>query len=103
MADSLARLASALDTELTRNIPIEYLAERSIDHRDCTNMAIDETPTWMTPIWAFLTNGALLQDKVQARQIKARATRYTIINQKLYKYSLPLFLCVTPEKGLEAL
>ncbi|KAL6293888.1 hypothetical protein ACE6H2_002030 [Prunus campanulata] len=68
-------------------------------------MAIDEAPTWMTPIWAFLTNGALPQDKVLAQQIQARAARYTTIGPKLYKqgHSLPLLLCVTPEKGLEAL
>lgn len=68
-------------------------------------MAIDETLNWMTPIWAFLTNGALLQDKVQARQIQARATRHAIIEKKLYKhgYSLPLLLCVTQEKRVKAL
>ncbi|CAL8997655.1 unnamed protein product, partial [Prunus brigantina] len=104
-ADALARLASALDANLTRSIPIEYLSERSIDRHDDTTMAVDAAPTWMTPIWDFLSHGILPQDKVQAKQIQSRATRYTVIDQKLYKrgFSLPLLLCITPDKGLEAL
>ncbi|CAL9004777.1 unnamed protein product [Prunus brigantina] len=104
-ADPLARLASALDADLTRSIPIEYLAERSIDRHDDITMAVDTTPTWMTPIWYFLRHGTLPQDQVQARQIRSRATRYTILDHKLYKrgFSLPLLLCITPDKGLEAL
>lgn len=68
-------------------------------------MAVDAAPTWMTPIWDFLINGTLPHDKVQARQIQSRATRYTILDHKLYKrgFSLPLLLCITPDKGLEAL
>ncbi|CAL8162195.1 unnamed protein product [Prunus armeniaca] len=88
-ADSLARLASAIDTTLTKDIPIEYLAQMSINLPAYTSMVIDEAPTWMAPIWAFLKP----------------ELRYTIINHKLYKrgHSLPLILCVTPEKGIEAL
>lgn len=59
----------------------------------------------MTLIRDFLTNGILPQSKVQARKIEARAIRYVIIGEKLYKrgYFLPLLLCVTLEQGLEAL
>lgn len=72
---------------------------------DYTSMVVDEAITWMMPIWAFRTSGILPQDKIQARQIQARAARYTILGQKLYKrgHSLPLLLCVTPTKGLEGL
>ncbi|CAB4299118.1 unnamed protein product [Prunus armeniaca] len=58
-ADSLARLIWALDTKLTQNIPIEYLAKKSIDMADCISMVVDEALTWMTSLWAFLTNDAL--------------------------------------------
>ncbi|CAB4268260.1 unnamed protein product [Prunus armeniaca] len=49
----------ALDTKLTQNIPIEYLAKKSIDMADCISMVVDEALTWMTSLWAFLTNDAL--------------------------------------------
>ncbi|CAL2237127.1 unnamed protein product [Prunus armeniaca] len=72
-ADSLARLASGLDTELTRNIPIEYLVEISIDWMDCTSLAVDKAATWMTPIWAFLTSGTLLSRPRPRGRWKSRA------------------------------
>ncbi|CAL2255403.1 unnamed protein product [Prunus armeniaca] len=57
--------------------------------------------TWMSPIYAFLTNGTLPTDKSQARKLRYRSARYTVINSVLYKrgYITPYLKCLTKEQG----
>ncbi|KAM2658172.1 hypothetical protein EV1_013474 [Malus domestica] len=53
--------------------------------------------SWITPIYRFLAHGTLRNDKVQAKQIRYKATRYLIINDQLYKrcFNLPYLRCLT--------
>ncbi|KAM2335051.1 hypothetical protein ACFXTH_012510 [Malus domestica] len=53
---------------------------------------------WITPIYRFLAHGTLLNDNVQAKHIRYKATRYLIINDPLYKrgFNLPYLRCLTP-------
>ncbi|XP_075649780.1 uncharacterized protein LOC142620265 [Castanea sativa] len=55
----------------------------------------------MTPIISFLQDGHLPQDPKDARKIKQRATRFTILNDRLYKrgYSLPYLKCVNEDEA----
>ena len=45
----------------------------------------------MTPIVSFLWDGHLPQDAAEARKIRKRAARFTILNDVLYKrgFSMP--------------
>ena len=71
--------------------------------------SIEEVPTftiqsvnsWMTPIVSFLQNGHLPQDADEARKIKKRAARFTILNDALYKrgFSMPYLKCVDKDKA----
>ncbi|KAM1545004.1 hypothetical protein ACFX10_045393 [Malus domestica] len=58
---------------------------------------LQQGDSWITPIYKFLTHGTLPNDKVQAKQIRYKATRYLIINDKLYKwgFNLPYIRCLT--------
>ncbi|XP_050281220.1 uncharacterized protein LOC126722115 [Quercus robur] len=55
--------------------------------------SIEEVPTftiqsansWMTPIMSFLQDGHLPQNTEEAKRIKKRAARFTILNDALYK------------------
>ena len=52
--------------------------------------------SWMTPIISFLQDGHLPQDTDEAKKIKKKAARFTILNDTLYKrgFSMPYLKCV---------
>ena len=55
----------------------------------------------MTPIASFLQDKRLPQDAEEAKKIKKRATRFTILNDTLYKrgFSLPYLKCVDEDEA----
>ncbi|CAL9025660.1 unnamed protein product, partial [Prunus brigantina] len=88
-ADALSRLASAINDKIGRKIPVEILSQPSTTTAEVCTVRYENT--WMSPIYAFLTNGTLPTDKSQARKLRYRSTRYTVINDVLYKrgYTTP--------------
>ncbi|XP_052193952.1 uncharacterized protein LOC127802277 [Diospyros lotus] len=95
-ADTLAWLATARDTEFLGAIPVEFLAAPSIE-QSAETMVID-TPqgSWMSPILEYLRGEKLLVDKLEARRLQARAVRYCIYDEVLYKrgFIAPLLRCI---------
>ena len=55
----------------------------------------------MTPIISFLQDGHFPQDVEKARKVRRRATRFTILNDTLYKrgFSMPYLKCVDEEEA----
>ena len=53
-ADTLAKLATASQGDLSRLTPIEYLAEPSINLYGEEVAPIESEPSWMDPIWDYL-------------------------------------------------
>ena len=55
----------------------------------------------MTPIMAFLQDGHLPQNTEEAKKVKRRAARFTILNDTLYKrgFSTPYLKCVDEEEA----
>ena len=55
----------------------------------------------MTPIVSFLQDGHLPQNPDEARKIKKRAARFTILNDVLYKrgFSMPYLKCVDDDEA----
>ncbi|CAL9017856.1 unnamed protein product, partial [Prunus brigantina] len=98
-ADALSRLASAINDKIGRKVPVEILSQPSTTMAEVCTVRYEKT--WMSPIYAFLTDGTLPTDKSQARKIRYRAARYTIINDVLYKrgYTTPYLKCLTKEQG----
>ena len=54
----------------------------------------------MTPIISFLQDGHLPQDIEEAKKVRSRAVRFTILNDTLYKrdFSIPYLKCVDNEE-----
>ena len=77
-ADALAKLASAKDAETLNIVPVEYLAEPSIDKQEA--MPITIADTWMTPIIAYLEQGTLPDGRNEARKVMRQAARYTMVD-----------------------
>ena len=61
-ADALAKLATASQEDLSSTTPVEYLAEPSIDLCDVQVTQIRSDPSWMDPIWDYITEGRLPDD-----------------------------------------
>ena len=55
----------------------------------------------MTPIISFLQDGHLPQDVEEAKKVRKRAARFTILNDTLYKrgFSMPYLKCVNEEES----
>ncbi|KAK0589445.1 hypothetical protein LWI29_014410 [Acer saccharum] len=60
-----------------------------------------ERNSWITPIKEYLVNDVLPSDPLEAKWLKYRATRYSVLNGELYKrgYSRALQRCVGPEEA----
>ena len=55
----------------------------------------------MTPILDYLLNSTLSEDKYESRKLKIKAARFTIYNNRLYKWSFsgPLLICLSPKEA----
>uniref|UniRef100_A0A2N9HPS3 RNase H type-1 domain-containing protein n=1 Tax=Fagus sylvatica TaxID=28930 RepID=A0A2N9HPS3_FAGSY len=99
-ADILAKLATALESDLHRSVTVEVLSAPStlidtVDRVCGTNME----PSWMDPLIAYLRDNCLPQDPKAANVIKRKAPRYWLSKEgNLYKrsFSGPYLLCVHP-------
>ncbi|KAK1586417.1 hypothetical protein Q3G72_002350 [Acer saccharum] len=100
-ADALAKLASATINIWPRTIPMIHLLQPSIIKQMEVGAVFDETDSWITPIKEYLVNDVLPSDPLEAKRLKYRATRYSVLNGELYKrgYSRALQRCVGPEEA----
>ncbi|KAM2067285.1 hypothetical protein ACFX1T_043635 [Malus domestica] len=88
-----------MEDKIRRKIQVELLAAPSIMAAEVCNL--QQGDSWITLIYKFLAHGTLPNDKVQAKQIRYKATRYLIINDQLYKrgFNLPYLRCLTPAEA----
>ena len=64
---------------------------------EISTLAIQSTGNWMTPIISFLQDGHLPQDVKEAKKVRKRVTKFTILNNTLYKRGY--LKCVDEEKA----
>ena len=95
-ADALAKLATALQEDLIRLTPVEYLSEPSIDLCDVVVAPVESEPSWMDPIWEYIIDGSLPDDPKEAAKIRARSARFTNHKGSLYKrgFFTPILKCI---------
>ena len=95
-ADALAKLAAALQEDLSRSTPVEYLAEPSIDLCDVEVAQVGSEPSWMDPIWDYIIDGRLPDDPQEAAKIRTRSARFTNHKGSLYKrgFFTPILKCI---------
>ena len=86
LADEISKLASSKEGG---QLVMEVQKHPSIE--EAPTLTIQITNNWMTPIISFLLDGHLPQDTDEARKIRKRAARFTILNDTLYKrgFSMP--------------
>ena len=95
-ADALAKLAIALQEDLNRSTPVEYLAEPSIDLCDVEVAQVRSEPSWMDPIWDYIIDGLLPDDPKEAAKIRTRSATFTNHKGSLYKrgFFTPILKCI---------
>ncbi|KAJ3688389.1 hypothetical protein LUZ61_017553 [Rhynchospora tenuis] len=103
-ADALSKLAkSGLDKE--HPITVLEIPSPSIEFPEPTVFQLHHEEEWYSPIWLYLTEGILPQDKNLARKIKRWSLEFTIIEDELCKkgYHHPWLTCVGKVKAAELL
>ena len=99
LADEISKLASSEEGRLSKNLTMEIQKHPNI--KEVPTVAIQSTNSWMTSIISFLQDRHLPQDTDEAKKIKKRAARFTILNDTLYKrgFSMPYLKCVDEDEA----
>nr|GEY68736.1 reverse transcriptase domain-containing protein [Tanacetum cinerariifolium] len=63
------------------------IKEKAIDEKEILAVVEEEGHTWMTPVYEYLKEGILPEEKKKARVVPRKAGRYAVINEVLYKKS----------------
>ncbi|XP_075633615.1 uncharacterized protein LOC142606101 [Castanea sativa] len=55
----------------------------------------------MDPILSYIRDGQLPSDSLEAKKVRVKAARFTVLNGELYKkgFSIPYLKCLTPEEA----
>ena len=98
-ADTLAKLATTSQEDLIRLMPIEHLAEPSIDLNGVEVSPVTSEPSWMDPIWDYLIEGLLPNDPEEASKLRTRSARFTVHKGSIYKWGFftPILKCIAGE------
>ncbi|KAK3027316.1 hypothetical protein RJ639_040408 [Escallonia herrerae] len=102
--NTLSRLASAEVTDIRRSVYLEFLKDCSISSRTKIGI-IDQEPSWMDTIIKFFSTSELPSEIHEARNLRVKAARYTLVEGVLYKkfFSLPYLRCLRPSESVYAL
>ena len=86
-------------TATTDTIPKEAVHETNNEAHDAFKKELEARPDWRIPIVKYIKDRELPAERWEARKIKARSSRYCIMEEKLYKRSLdePYLLGVSPK------
>ncbi|XP_076959071.1 uncharacterized protein LOC143635048 [Bidens hawaiensis] len=97
-ADALSKLASTNFEHFAKDIRIEILDRPSVPQHQVLVIQTG-VESWMTPIIAYLSSGALPEGKIAAWKIKHKALNYQMYDGVLYRRSFlgPLLRCVDTE------
>ncbi|XP_024043643.1 uncharacterized protein LOC112100085 [Citrus clementina] len=93
-------MAAIVDPKLPKSVPLEVRTSPSIDE-EAEVMRVSTGESWMDPIRAYVRDRVLPEDKRQARKLKCRAARYTLLDGVLYRrgFTLPFLRCLHDEEA----
>ncbi|XP_076929161.1 uncharacterized protein LOC143593408 [Bidens hawaiensis] len=97
-ADALSKLASTNVEHFAKDIRVKVLDRPSVSQHQVLVIQTG-VESWMTPLMAYLTLGALPKEKVATRKIRHKALNYQMQDGFLYRRSFlgPLLRCVDAE------
>jgi len=105
-SDVLSKLSSTRTNKINHSFIQDTLEKPSYGTSAIKVAMAEPAPrTWMTPIKAYIDEGKLADDPLEAKTIKRRACKHTIIEEWLFKrgFSSPLLKYLNPDEALYAL
>ncbi|KAJ9560378.1 hypothetical protein OSB04_005538 [Centaurea solstitialis] len=98
-ADALANLGSAFNEPALESVPIIHLMSPTIEEAQ----VIEENHDWSNDIWNYLKNDQLPEDKLEARKVRLKSSRYTIFDDQLYRRSTTglILRCVVNKQQID--
>ena len=83
------------------SIDLKIEVQRCPSIEEVHTFAIQSRRDWITPIISFLQDGQLPPNVEKVRNIRKRATRFTILNDTLYErgFSMPYLRCISEEEA----
>ena len=84
-ANALAKFSSQRDAQMLGAIPLKIQERASIFEVEVMQIEEEGVTTWMTPIWDYIKEGKLPEDKSEARKLKYKAARYVEYDENLYR------------------
>ena len=100
-ADILAKLATALESDMQRTVCIKILDQPSFQDQEVSVLSITSQPSWMDLILSYLKDNKLPEERKEAKIIKQKAPRFWVSKEGLlYRRSFtgPYLLCVHSDK-----
>ena len=101
-ADTLSRIASSVHPNVLEDVYLQIVKEKASQASQVALVLdVDTSPNWMTSIVLYLTEGKLLEDKLEAQRVRCQEARYSMIDGVLYRKSLsmPYLMCLTSEEA----
>ena len=98
-------LASTVDFQFRREIPVEYIPKPNIHKSDEEVLHLDTSLRWRDSIIVYLKDETLPEDKAEAQKLQHLATRCILLGDLLYKksysklHSNPYSRCLGPEEA----
>ncbi|GJY35645.1 reverse transcriptase domain-containing protein [Tanacetum coccineum] len=74
-ADALSKIASTSFADLSKQVLVAELKEKSINTVEVLAVVEEEGDTWMIPIFKYLSDGTLLAEGKKARAVKRKSWR----------------------------
>ncbi|XP_013617459.1 PREDICTED: uncharacterized protein LOC106323971 [Brassica oleracea var. oleracea] len=92
-------------TAATSATPKEAVHETSNEAHEAFKKEMGVRPDWRIPIYKYIKDGELPSERWEARKIKARSSRYCIMEERLYRRSQdePYLLGVSPKDAFTIL
>ena len=99
VADEITKLASFEEGPTSMDLKMEI--QKCPNIKEVSTFAIQSVSSWMTLILSFLQDRSFPQNVEEARKVKKKAVRFTILNDNLYKrsFSTPYLKCIDKEEA----
>ncbi|XP_076953885.1 uncharacterized protein LOC143628100 [Bidens hawaiensis] len=99
-SDALSKLAAIAFDHLAKEVKLETLKQPLETESMVTNVET-QRESWMTPIFEYLQEGKVPEDKEEERKLRVKALQYEMIEGSLYRkfYLGPSLKCINEEEA----
>ena len=103
--DQLARIEIGQEYPIPSGISYHILDQPSTKMERLQVCLTDNSNSWADPIVQYLQQGIVPEDRSEARKLRIRAARYTMIEDTLYRrsFTLPYLRCLIPSQAAYAM